>query len=132
MNKEKLIKENEEMYGKEIREKYGDATINKAYKKISNMSDEQFIIADKLMKEMMDNLKKAYEINDPTCEYAIKAVELHKEWLSIFYDGYTKEYHLNLANMYVDDERFRKNYDVIGEGGTEFFREAIFNYHKNK
>lgn len=131
INKEKIIKENEEKYGKEIRKKYGDEAVDKSNARIKNMTEEQFAEADKLQKEMMENLKKAYDSKDYTCKEAQKAVELHKKWLCIFYPGYSKEYHLGLASMYVLDERFRKNYDVIGEKGTEFFKSAI-EYYLNK
>lgn len=131
IDKEKIIKENEEKYGKEIREKYGDEAVDKSNVKIKNMTEEQFAEANKLQKEMMENLKKAYDLNDYTCNEAQKAVELHKKWLCIFYPNYSREYHLGLANMYVLDERFRKNYDVIGENGTEFFKSAI-EYYLNK
>lgn len=126
--KENLIKENEEKYGKEVRKKYGDDVINSSNEKIKNITEEQYNEAEAISKEMMENLKKAYELKDYTCEEAQKAVELHKKWLCIFYPRYSKEYHLGLAEMYVSNERFRKNYDVIGEKGTEFFRNSIKYY----
>lgn len=126
--KNNLLKENEGNYGKEIREKYGDNEVNKSYDTIRNMTEVKYKEAERLSEEMMKNLKKAYKLNDPACKFAKKAVELHKEWLSIFYNNYSKEYHLGLANMYVMDERFRKNYDVVGKNATEFLKDAIVSY----
>src|SRR5699024_8966784 len=40
--KEKIIKDNEEQYGKEIREKYGADTIDASNAKLRDMSQEEF------------------------------------------------------------------------------------------
>lgn len=129
--KEKMIKDNEEKYGEEVRKKYGNDIVEKSNSKVKNMTKEKYVEAENISKKMMECLKKAFELNDSTCEFAQKAVELHKKWLCIFYDGYCKEYHLGLADMYVTDERFKKNYEILGQGATEFFREAI-KFYLNK
>lgn len=128
MKQNNIIRENETKYGSEIKLKYGNEAVDNSYNKVKNMSEETFKRAESLSRKVLENLKKAYDMQDPTCEYALKAVEYHKEWLCLFYDGYSKDYHLNLANMYIKDKRFRKNYDVIGNNGTEFFKECIHNY----
>lgn len=123
--KENLIKENEEKYGKEVREKYGDDAVNKSNAKLQNMTEEEYKEVTGLSNEIMETLKQAFELKDPTSELAQKVAELHKKWLCFYWDKYSKEAHLNLANGYVEDERFRKYYDIIGEGATEFLRDAI-------
>ena len=50
---------------------------------------------------------------------------MHKRWLCVFYPKYTKAYHKGLVEMYVMDDRFRANYDKLGEGCTEFLRDAV-------
>ena len=54
--------------------------------------------------------------------------ELHKKWLSIYWDKYSKEAHAGVAQMYVCDERFKEYYDKHGEGLAEFLRDAIVEY----
>ena len=50
---------------------------------------------------------------------------MHKEWLSFFWNFYSKEAHLSLAQMYVEDERFKEHYDKIAVGLAEFLLEAL-------
>ncbi|MDY4987290.1 MAG: TipAS antibiotic-recognition domain-containing protein, partial [Eggerthellaceae bacterium] len=65
------------------------------------------------------------EQGDPASELAQQACRLHKRWLCVFYPKYTKAYHKGLVEMYVMDDRFRANYDKLGEGCTEFLRDAV-------
>lgn len=125
-----MIKENEKKYGKELREKYGDDSINHSNVMVQSFSNETWNEVKSLSDKILCYLKKAYDQNDTTCDDALKAVQLHKKWLSYFYD-YSKEYHLGLADLYVEDERFSKNYDVIGKDGAKFFRDAIY-FHVSK
>jgi hypothetical protein len=45
--------------------------------------------------------------------------------------GYDSEAHAGLAQMYVEDERFRAYYDQGQPGMTEFLRDAIQIYIAN-
>lgn len=127
--KKKMIEQNEEKYGNEIREKYGEDTINESYKKISKLSKEQWDEVEALSIKINETLREAVEIGDPTSDKAIKAVELHKKWLSNFHN-YPKEAHIGIGQMYVDDERFTKYYeDNICKGAAVFLRDAIVAYY---
>lgn len=126
--KQKLIDENEEKYGKEIRAKYGKDTVEKSNQKIKNMSAEQYDKINELAEEIKKTLAEAVKTGDPSGELAQKAVLLHKEWLGFYWDTYTKEAHAALGQMYVDDERFKKYYDDIYPGCAEFLRDAIIIY----
>ncbi|MFC4376634.1 MerR family transcriptional regulator [Nocardia halotolerans] len=57
-------------------------------------------------------------------------VARHRTWLSDGTQGkpVTNEYLLALGEMYVADPRFRKNYDVHGEGTAEYILEAFHAY----
>ena len=129
--KNKMVEENEEKYGSEIREKYGDDAINKSNQKVKNMTKEDHDRIQKLSLEISETLKLAFEQGDPTSELAMKACKLHKKWLMFYWSGYSKEAHKGLAQMYVDDERFKKHYEKIAIGCTEFFRDAINYYIDN-
>ncbi len=125
--KKKLIEENEEKYGKEAREKFGDETVDSSNAKIMSMTQEQYEKVERLSQEINDTIKKAMETGDPAGELAQKACELHKEWLCMFWQegAYSKEAHKNLGLMYVTDERFKSYYEKIAPGATEFFYEAL-------
>lgn len=123
--KQKLIDDNETKYGAEIREKYGDLAIDESNARLKGMTKEQYGEGERLRLEFEEILKAAFETGDPSGELAQKAVDLHRQWLCVFYPKYSKEYHKGLGEMYVADERFRANYDKLAPGCTEFLRDAI-------
>lgn len=123
--KEKLISDNEQKYGKEIREKYGVETVDRSNVKLKNMTKEQYGEQEALTQELNNTLKAAFEQGDPGGELAQKACELHKQWLSFYWDHYSKEAHRGVAQMYVDDPRFTAYYDAIAPGCAVFLRDAV-------
>ena len=104
--KRKLVEDNEGRYGAEIRAKYGDDVIDRSNAKIKGLTKEQYAELEKLSAEVNETLKAAFAEGDPAGELAQKACELHKKWLCYFWDHYSKEAHIGLAQMYVDDPRF--------------------------
>ena len=126
--KKQLIDDNEKKFGKEIREKYGEEQVKRSNKQFKNMTEEQYRELEELGNSVIDNLKKAMETKDPAGELAQKTAELHKQWITICWGSYDKEAHANLAQMYVDDERFKAYYEKAQPGATEFLRDAIWIY----
>ena len=126
--KQKLVEENEKMYGDELREKYGEETIKQSNAKFMNMSERDYQRMKEVEEELFVVLKKAMETGNPAGELAQKAAELHKVWLSFTWNKYSKEAHTNLANMYTSDERFTAYYDKQKTGATAFLRDAILIY----
>lgn len=123
--KKKMVDENESKYGEEIRKKYGDKKVNESNQKMLNMTKEQYDELQKLSNEVNEAIKLAFENGDPAAEIAQKACELHKKWLMYFWSEYSKEAHMGLAEMYVQDERFTKYYDKIAPGCAVFLRDAM-------
>ncbi len=123
--KEKLISDNEQEYGEEIREKYGNETVNRSNAKLKNMTKEQYAELETLTQELHDTLKAAFEQGDPRSELAQKACALHKKWLCFYWDRYSREAHRGVAQMYVDDPRFTAYYDKIAPGCAVFLRNAV-------
>ena len=123
--KQSLIDENEQKFGSEIREKYGDQAIDESNANLKGLSKEQYDKGEKLRLSLEETLKSAFETGAPAGELAQKACDMHRQWLCVFYPKYSKEYHRNLGEMYVADERFRKNYDKLAPGCAEFLRDAI-------
>ncbi|HWT26528.1 MAG TPA: MerR family transcriptional regulator, partial [Mobilitalea sp.] len=58
--KKKLIDENEQKYGKEIREKYGEEQVKESNKKFQNMTEEQYKEFEKLGEDILATLEQAY------------------------------------------------------------------------
>lgn len=128
--KQKLVEDNEQQYGQEIRAKYGEEAVERSNARIRDMSKEQFAEIDTLTAALNQSLKEAFEQGDPAGELAQKACELHKRWLCFYWDQYSKEAHLGVAHMYVEDPRFSAYYDQIVPGCAVFLRDALQTYCK--
>ena len=130
--KKKLVEDNEKKYGKEIREKYGKDTVEASNAKVMNMTEEQYEEVTALADQLHITLAEAFKTGDPAGEVAQKAADLHKQWLTYYWQEYSKEAHAGLAQMYVDDERFTAYYDKEQPGTAEFLRDAIHIYTGQK
>ncbi|AIQ33873.1 MerR family transcriptional regulator [Paenibacillus sp. FSL R5-0345] len=130
--KQKLVDDNEKKYGQEIREKYGDSTVDQSNKKLKGMTEEQYATIQQLEEEMFETLVQAMEHGDPASVLAQKSADLHRQWLSFYWDSYSKEAHAGVAQMYVDDERFTKYYDKRSPGLAAFLRDAVHVYTGTK
>lgn len=127
--KDSVLEDNEQRYGKEIREKYGDDQIELSYQKMKSLSKEEWEKADVLGKEILTTLTSAMQTGDPSSSESEKLASLHKKWISYYWSHYSKEAHAGLAEMYVADERFTAFYDEkAGKGAAAFLRDAIKAY----
>lgn len=130
--KQEMIGENERKYGAEVRGKYGDDAVNKSNAKVMGMSREQYAEVEMLSQEFNETLKAAFALGDPASDLAQKACDLHKRWLCYFWESYSREAHLGVTQMYVDDPRFTAHYDKIAPGCAEFLRDAVNIYCQNR
>lgn len=126
--KQQMIDDNEKKYGEEIRAKYGDKQIDQSNKKFKDMTEEQYTEIENLGAEVLTVLAEAYATGDPAGELAQRAADLHRQWLSFYWGSYSKEAHAGVAQMYVDDERFKAFYDKHQPGGAVFLRDAVLIY----
>ena len=124
--KQKLVDQNEQQYGQETREKYGDESVDESSRKMLNLSKEDYENMQQLAAEINERLEKAVEHDvDPADEEGESIAELHKQWLLYTWSKYNAEAHKNLAQMYVDDPRFTAYYDKNVDGCAEFLRDAV-------
>ncbi|WP_151733286.1 MerR family transcriptional regulator ['Paenibacillus yunnanensis' Narsing Rao et al. 2020] len=130
--KQKLIDDNERKYGDEARAKYGEEAVETSNAKLQNMTEEQYAAIQQIEAEMFAALEQAMEEGDSASELAQKAAGLHRQWLTFYWDTYTKEAHAGVAQMYVDDERFTAYYDKRRPGLAEFLRDAVHVYTGTK
>jgi DNA-binding transcriptional MerR regulator len=126
--KQKLIDDNEQQYGQEAREQYGAQAVDQSNRKLKNMTEEQYAALQQLEADMFAALEQAMEDGDSASRLAQQAAGLHRQWLSFYWDTYTKEAHAGVAQMYVDDERFKAYYDKHAPGTAEFLRDAVHVY----
>lgn len=124
--KQQALQENEEEYGEEIRERYGEETVKASNAKFAGLSEEQYKQSERVRELFEQTLKQAFEQSDCTGDLAVEAAKLHKQWLSFFWPSYSPEAHKGVTQMYVDDERFTQHYDRIAAGITVFLRDAVW------
>ncbi len=123
--KETMIRDNEENYGREVREKYGDRVVDASNQKLMGLTRHQYDELQKLSEKLNDKLKEALVHGQPDSPAAQEACALHQQWLEYFWPVYSKEAHRQLGQMYVDDERFGRYYDAIAPGCALFLRDAL-------
>lgn len=123
--KQKLIEDNEKRYGEEARRRYGDEAVNRSNERLKNMTPEEYEEVNRLANEVAATLAEAFRTGDPAGDIAQRAADLHRQWLTSFWGEYSKEAHMRLAQMYVEDERFKAYYDQRQPGAAEFLRDAI-------
>lgn len=70
---------------------------------------------------------------DPTSEAAQAVAARHLSWLKSAWhaDELPREAVEGIAHMYVDDERFAKNYTRVSPAGAEFVRDALLHHVSN-
>jgi hypothetical protein len=122
--KDKLIADNDAKYGEEVKARWGEDTWKKSNQKFKDMTQEQFDKAATLDTEFHTALKEAFATGKPDSELAQKAVDLHRQWLMIYWPTYSKEAHVGLAQTYVNDERFLHYFGDNLEL-AQFFADAV-------
>ncbi|WP_239256579.1 MerR family transcriptional regulator [Listeria ilorinensis] len=125
--KEQLLDKNEAAYGKEIRDRYGDQTIEASNAQLMGLSKAKFTEQERLNETLLAVLKTALEAGDDAhSKKAQEAAKLHQAWIRFFWPSYSKEAHLGLVDMYVADERFQSYYDErSGIGAAQLLRDAV-------
>ncbi|MEG1579018.1 MAG: MerR family transcriptional regulator, partial [Oscillospiraceae bacterium] len=79
--KQKMLEENERLYGAELDEKYGHDAIAAFNCRIKEMTFERYSEAEQLEAEVKAALASAIQNGDPAGEPAQKACALHEKWL---------------------------------------------------
>ena len=123
---QKLVKENEEKYGAEVRRKYGDEEVEASNRKLLNMTEEEWEAFHKLEEEIYNRLKAGVSAGMcPESEEAKQIVILHKKWLEKTWRRYTKEAHKAVAQGYTADCRFTQYYDREVAGCAKLLEQAV-------
>lgn len=126
--KEQLISDNEQLYGDEIRQKYGESQVAESYDKIRKMTKADYKYAEDLGQKILHQIVVAVGTKNPESKESVLLAQMHQEWIKLYWPKYSIEAHKGLVQMYVDDERFSKYYDKAITGGTVFLRDAVLSY----
>ena len=114
-------------YETEVRERWGNTDAYREHeKKTKNYTKEKWAeINDGLMSifaEFAECKKAGLAPNVPEVQSLVDKLQ---EYITQNYYTCTNEILAGLGQMYVADERFKKNIDKYGEGTTEFVSEVI-------
>ena len=129
--KQRTVAHNEEVYGAEIRAKYGDKEVDEANAAVMNLTQEQYRVWTELGQEIQNRLEEAVRAGvSPEREEGKKITALHRRWLTLTGNRYDPAKHRGIAELYVMDERFTAYYDKQVPGCARFLRDAVVHWIK--
>lgn len=115
-----------EDHEQEARERWGGTdAFRESQRRVSNYTKEDWLKIKSEHEEIAAKLAALLESGaQPDSEEAMAAAEAHRQHISHWYYDCNYEIHQGLTEMYVSDDRFRANYDVLAAGLSEFIRDA--------
>lgn len=122
------IEKAKEKHAKEVRERWGNTdAYSQSQKKTSSYKKEDWERINKksgeIFKKFADNIGE-----DPTSPKIKAIVKEWQDFITEYYYDCTDEILKGLGEMYVADERYKKNLDKYGDGTAEFMSRAIKEY----
>lgn len=130
--KRRAIEENEQQYGSEIRQKYGDETVDQTNANFMGLTQEQYGEWSCLGQEIQEKLEAAVCAGElPSGEAGKEVALLHRRWLTFSLRGsYDAAKHRGIAQLYVLDQRFQAYYDKNMPGCARFLQDAVLHWIK--
>lgn len=124
-----MKQEQNDQYNNEAKAKWGNTKQYEEYEqKIKNKSKEEFEKINNNLMNIFRELGALKELSIESKEVQEK-IGLLQEFITINYYNCTNEILKGLGQMYINDERFKKNIDQAGGAGTaEFVNNAILVY----
>ena len=129
--KQRAVAHNEEVYGAEIRSKYGEQEVDEANAAVMNLTQAQYQEWTDLGREIQERLEVAVQTGlSPESETGKELCALHRQWLTITGNRYDPAKHRGIAELYVMDQRFTAYYDKQVPGCARFLRDAVVHWVK--
>lgn len=124
-----MNQEQNNQYDNEVKAKWENTKQYEEYEqKIKNKSKEEF---EKINNNLMNIFRELGALKELPIESkeVQEKIGLLQEFITINYYNCTNEILKGLGQMYINDERFKKNIDQAGGAGTaEFVNNAILVY----
>ena len=119
-------------YETETRERWGNTDAYREHeKKTKNYTKERWAEVNKglmaIFAEFAERKSNGFDANSPEVQTLVVKLQ---EYITRNYYTCTNDILAGLGQMYVADERFKKNIDKYGEGTAEFATEAIATYSR--
>jgi DNA-binding transcriptional MerR regulator len=125
--KNELIRKNEEDFKDEVITRWGSNAYQESKQQFKNLSEAEFNHFQGLAERIIEVLKEI-KANPQNESLKKEVAKLHQQWITIAWGSYDKQIHLNVVDMYLQDERFKNYYDQHGEGLAQILRDAVHNY----
>lgn len=124
--KQQQIQENEQLYGSELRQKYGTESLQATNQQWLSLSKDEMNALKQTEQILLDTLKTAVDTKDHSVETMEKIFETHKSWLNYTTPAYSSQLHQSLGLMYVHDPRFTAYYESqAGKGAAALLNDSI-------
>lgn len=125
--KKDQLRQNEEQYGEEIRQKYGNKIVEQSNQKFAGMNKGNYQSIEQLTENLNNKLAEATKENNPASELGQGVAALHQQWIKHSWpeEYYSEEKHYDLSLMYIEDPRFKAYYEKIAPGAAEFLNQAL-------
>lgn len=115
-------------YEPEARDRWGDEAVDRSNANWAALGKEGQQRHLDAHREVVEALGAAIRVGfSPESDEVQQIVGRHYEWVSLFWTP-TAETYVGLTQMYVDDERFRRNYDEVAPGAAALLRDAAAIY----
>ncbi|MBC1361207.1 MerR family transcriptional regulator [Listeria welshimeri] len=118
-------------YEEEARKLWGDKVVDKANERVNNMNKQEQQTIKESFEAEFRHLASIRTVA-PESEVAQEAMNHFFHYLNDTHENiYSLEAFASLGEMYVADERFKKNIDQFGDGLAIFLKSAMAIYAKN-
>jgi DNA-binding transcriptional MerR regulator len=115
-------------YQEEARQRYGAETVDAANERVKDKSPEWFQEQGTQWVGTLETLVGLIDAGKaPDDPAVLDVIDGHYRWICQFWTP-NRESYAGLGNLYVDDPRFRANYDRTDPGLAEFMRDAMAAY----
>lgn len=129
--KQQQLSKNENKYGAEIREKYGEQTVQQSNQKFANLSENDFETMKKIEAQLIAYLVEFKKQPNLDSALAEKIYQAHKQWLEFTWPEYKPAAHRGLVDMYLADPRFAKYYnDKAQTDVVQLLHDVVYRYTK--
>lgn len=111
-------------YEPEARERWGDQAVERSNAKWESLGKTGQQRHLDTHREIVEALGAAIRVGfGPDSAEVQEVVAQHYQWVSLFWTP-TADTYRGLTQMYVEDERFRRNYDEVAPGAAVLLRDA--------
>lgn len=109
--KQQQLTANEQQFGAEVRQRYGQEAFETSQQKFANLSLADYQAMQATEQQLFARLKAVADSGDIDQPLAQEVYELHRRWLCFTWNNYSAEAHRGLAQLYLADKRFANYYN---------------------